>query len=237
MSHHSDEHKNRKLQGTLLIVMLLLFAAVYNRRKIMNWIDPQQEVTVAGPGTARAANPWNKTRADSCLSIVKNGDLVLRSGSDALSTLFKRINTRDKTYSHAGIVFIENGCPFVYHCIGSAADPYALLRRDSLSAYISPATNLGYALYRYKLKPAQILQLQETSLRYFKERRTFDPHFDLKTDNALYCTEFVYKALIETTGDKKYLPVTDASGFSFIAVDNLFSRKDMTLVCKIAYMQ
>lgn len=237
MSHHADEHKNRKLQGALLIAMLLLFAVVYNRRWVMHLIDPRPEVVPEGPGASRAANPWNKTRADSCLTIVKNGDLVLRSGSDELSALFKKVNTRDKTYSHAGLVFIENGCPFVYHCIGSAADPRALLRRDSLSAYISPAGNLGYAVYRYRLKPAQTAQLQQVAIRYFKERRTFDPHFDLQTDSALYCTEFVYKALIETTGDQKYLPVTRASGFSFIAADNLFARKDMTLVCKIAYMQ
>jgi hypothetical protein len=237
MSHHSDEHKNRKLQGTLLIVMLLLFAIVYNRRSIRDLIDPLPRTVLAGPGATRAANPWNRTRADSCLAIVRNGDLVLRSGSDALSALFKKVNTRDKSYSHAGLVFIENGCPFVYHCMGSAADPHALLRRDSLSTYISPASNLGYAIYRYRLKPAQAAQLQQVAIRYFKQRRTFDPHFDLQTDSALYCTEFVYKALIETTGDKKYLPVTDASGFSFVAPDNLFARKDMTLVCKIAYMQ
>ncbi len=235
--NHSQEHKNRKLQGALLIAMLVLFAVVYNRRWIMNRIDPQPVAAIETPGSGRAANPWNKARADSCMRMVKDGDLVLRSGSDALSALFKKVNTKDKSYSHAGIVFIENGYPFVYNSIGSADNPRALLRRDSLAAYVGPAANLGYAIYRYRLRPAQVNKLHDVVIRYFKEKRSFDPHFDLATDSALYCTEFVYKAVIETTGDKQYLPVTKASGFSFVAVDNLFLRKDMTLVCRIAYIQ
>lgn len=233
----NSENKYRKLHGGLLIAMLLLFLVVYNRRWISNTLNPQQAAASAVQPPRRATDPWNRTRADSCIRIVRNGDLVLRSGSDAISALFRKVNTRDKSFSHAGIVFIENGYPFVYNCIGSAAEPNAPLRRDSLYAYISPGDNLGYAVYRYRLRPSQVEKLYDVALRYFKERRSFDPHFDLGTDSALYCTEFVYKAMIETTGDKKYLPLTEAGGFSFVAVDNLFSRKDIALVCKIAYIQ
>src|SRR5690606_28951687 len=119
-----------------------------------------------------------------------------------ISALFKKVNTKDKSFSHAGIVFIENGYPFVYNCIGNANDPEALLKRDSLYAYISPYDNLGFAIYRCGINPTQIQKLHDVSIRYFKEKRKFDPHFDLATDSSLYCTEFVYKAMIETTGDK-----------------------------------
>lgn len=230
-------NKNRKLQGASLIAMLVLFALVYNRRTILNLYDPQPPVTEHTPNTKRAADPWNQRHADSCVKLVKNGDLVLRSGSDAISAMFKKVNRKDKSYSHAGIVFIENGYPFVYNCIGSSQDPEALLRRDSLSKYISPYDNLGYAVYRYALKPIQADRLHDVAIRYFKERRTFDPHFDMSTDTALYCTEFVYKAVIEATGDKNYFPITQTANFSFVSVDNLFLRKDMKLVCKIGYKQ
>lgn len=234
---HLQTNKNRKLEGGLLIAMLLLFVLVFNRGHIMGYIDPKPVPVVNTPGMIRSQNLWNRTHADSCLRIVKDGDLVLRSGSDAISDLFRRVNTRDKTFSHAGIVFIENGYPFVYNCIGSADDPYALLRRDSLSAYIGPESNLGYAVYRYRLRNTQLSRLHDIAVQYFKEKRTFDPRFDLGSDTALYCTEFVYKALREATGDPGYLPVTEASGFSYVSVDNLFQRKDMSLICKIAYKQ
>ena len=234
---HSGENKNRKLHGSLLIGMLVLFLVVYNRRPLLNWYDPQPVTITNSPDALRASNTWNRVHADSCIRIVKNGDLVLRSGSDAISALFKKANTKDKTYSHAGIVFIENGYPFVYNCIGNADDPEALLKRDSLNSYISPYSNTGYAVYRYKLNNGQLQRLHDVAIRYFKERRRFDPHFDLSTDSLLYCTEFVYKAMIDVTKDKKYFSTTQAASFKFVAVDDLFLRKDTRLVCKIGYIQ
>lgn len=234
---HSNENKSWKLQGALLVVMLLLFIAVYNRRALFHSIDPQPPVAENGPGNRRAGSLWNRTHVDSSIHIVKDGDLVLRSGADAISALFKKVNTRDKTYSHAGIVFIENGYPFVYNCIGNASDPYAFIKRDSLNTYIAPYNNTGFALYRFQLDKKQIEQLHDIAVRYYKEKRTFDPHFDLATDSALYCTEFVFKAVGEAAKDKKYFPITQAAHFSYVAADNLFARKDTRLVCKIAYKQ
>jgi hypothetical protein len=231
------QYNYRKLHATLLLAMLLLFAVVYNRRLIFAYVYPQPVAKDNTPNARRAALTWNQVHGDSAISLVRDGDLVLRSGSDAISALFRKVNTKDKSYSHAGVVFIENGYPFVYNCIGSASDPHALLKRDSLKAYIDPYNNLGYAIYRYPLSAGQINKLHTTVIQYFKERRTFDPYFDLHTDSSLYCTEFVYKAVIATTGDKKYFPITRASNFNFIAVDNLFSRKDIRLVCKIGYIQ
>lgn len=230
-------NSNRKLHSSLLIGMLVLFVIAFNRRLIAGWINPQPPSVENTPNAIRAANLWNRIHADSCIKIVKDGDLVVRSGSDAISTLFKRVNARNKTYSHAGIVFIENNYPFVYHCTGSSGNPEALVRRDSLNTFIHPYDNTGYAVYRYNLKNTQTNKLHDIVIRYFKERRRFDPYFDLATDTALYCTEFVYKAVIEATGDKKYFNTTEASNFSYVAVDNLFLRRGIKLICKIGYMQ
>ncbi len=118
----------------MLIAMLAVFLIVYNRKALQNWYAPQPVMADNSPNMRRAANSWNRFHADSCVQIVRDGDLVLRSGSDAISGLFKKVNTRDKTYSHAGIIFIENGYPMVYNLIGSADDPDAVLRRDSFPA-------------------------------------------------------------------------------------------------------
>ena len=230
-------NKNRKLHGALLLAMLCIFLVVYNRKLLLNWYSPQPVVVENTPNMQRAGNSWNRYHADSCVLIVRDGDLVLRSGSDAISGLFKKVNTRDKTYSHAGIVFIENGYPMVYNLIGNADDPEAVLKRDSLAHFIAPHDNTGYGVYRYRLSKIQVDKLHDLAIRYFKERRKFDPHFDLATDSSLYCTEFVYKAMIGVTGDEKYLETTQTANFSFVSVDNLFLKKGIKLICKIVYMQ
>ncbi|KAA5533122.1 hypothetical protein F0919_11245 [Taibaiella lutea] len=233
----SSEHKSRKLQGFLLIAMLLLFGIVFNRKLIESYIYPQPKITSNTSAARRASNSWNKLFVDSSFRLVQDGDLILRTGTDAVSDMFRKANTHDKTYSHAGLVFIENGIPVVYNFMGSAQNPRALMRRDSLNSYITPYSNSGFAVYRFMLSKNEKEQLHDISVKYFKESRKFDPNFNLETDSLLYCTEYIYKALVETTHKEDYFPLTQMADFRFIAVDNLYSRKDMKLICKIGYKQ
>jgi len=167
-----------------------------------------------------------------------DGDLVLRTGTDAVSEMFRKVNTHDKTYSHAGLVFMENGIPVVYNFMGSAEHPHAPMRRDSLNSFIDPYNNSGFAVYRFKLSAKEKEKLHDISIRYFKEGRRFDPNFNLETDSLLYCTEYIYKALNEASGKKDYFPFTEMGDFKFIAIDDLyFHKKDMKLICKIGYKQ
>lgn len=217
--------------------MLLLFGIVFNRNLIESRLHPQKESISNTPALKRASNSWNRLFVDSSFKLVQNGDLILRSGTDAISDMFRKTNTRDRTYSHAGIVFIENGVPIVYNFMGSTKNPHELIRRDSLNAFITPYDNYGFAVYRFDITKTKKEKLHETAIKYFKEGRRFDPNFDIATDSLLYCTEFVYKAMIETTGKKDYFPTTQMADFKFIAVDNLYDRKDMKLICKIGYKQ
>lgn len=228
---------NRKLHKALLITLLLLFLLVYNSTSIFNLINPQAPITVNSPNSIRAENPWNRYHADSCERIVQNGDLIVRAGADAISALFKKANTRDKSYSHAGIVFIENGYPMVYNAIATAEDPHALVSRDSLKNFISPYQNTAYAVYRYKINVREIAKLHEVMKSYYRENREFDPHFDMTTDSLLYCTEFVYKGVAEATGLPNYLSTTRAGEFEYVAVDDLYLKKGIKMICKIVYKQ
>ena len=229
--------KNRKFHSALLISLLVIFFLVFNRRHILNVVDPQPVIIHNSPNMIRAANPWNIAHADSCYSLLQDGDLVLRAGSDAISDLFKRVNSRDKSYSHAGLIFYESGYPMVYNSIGTAENPYAIVQRDSMKNFISPFDNTAYAIYRYKLNKREIGNLHDEMIKYYQEKRRFDPHFDLETDSLLYCTEIVYKGLEAATGQKGYLSTTLAGKFEFVAVDDLFIKSDIKLVCKIVYKQ
>lgn len=230
-------NKRRKLYAALLWTLLFVFLLAYNRTTISNFINPKPKVVVNSPNSLRANNPWNQFHADSSLSIVANGDLVVRAGSDAISLLFIKANSHDKTFSHAGIVFFENGYPMVYNSIASAEEPNAKVSRDSLKSFIDPHSNTAYSIYRYKLNKPEIEQMHQTLMQYYREERRFDPHFDLETDSLLYCSEIIYKALQETTGQKDYLSTTKAGAFEFVAIDNLYQKAGTKLICKIVYKQ
>lgn len=177
----------------------------------------------------------NRTAIDSCIKLLKQGDMVIRSGRDVTSQMFMLFNQKDRTYSHCGIVMMENGYPFIYHAIGGEDNPDAKLRRDSASFWFSTKYNMGLGICRFDLDDSQQKNLKSIVRQYYKERRMFDMNFDLASDERLYCAEFVYKAVNHAAGDKSYLQPVTFFGYSFVAVDNLYKNEHTKLVCQVRY--
>lgn len=183
----------------------------------------------------KANEAYNRAAIDSCIGLLRQGDMVVRSGRDVTSQMFMRFNQKDKTYSHCGIVMIENGYPFVYHAIGGEDNPDAKLRRDSAAFWFSTVYNTGLGIVRFDLNNTAQDSLKKIVRQYYKERRMFDMNFDLGSDERLYCAEFVYKALTRAAGDNTYVKPVTFFGYSFIAVDNLYQNEHAKLVCQVRY--
>ena len=180
-------------------------------------------------------NKWNKHAVDSAISLLKSGDIVLRTGNGAISQMLAQMNQKDKSYSHCGIVIIEQGYPFVYHAIGGEDNPDERLRRDSANRFFSPLNNDGIAIVSYDMDDAATEALKKTVLQYYKARPKFDMKFDLATDDALYCSEFVYKALNKATNNATFITPTHAMGHTFVGIDDLFMNGHARFVCRIKF--
>ena len=173
--------------------------------------------------------------------LLKDGDLVLRNGNEFSSQLIKNFSKTDKTYSHAGLVFFENGYPLVYHILPGDQNPDEKLRKDSLKTFCNPRKNFGFALYRYDLDSIQLARLKKTIHMWYQKGIKFDSLFNLESDDKMYCSEMIRKALqIATDGslvlnstrptkqEADYytnylkLPASYIVRMNFIAIDNLF---------------
>lgn len=183
----------------------------------------------------REDNPANKRAIDSAISLLRDGDLALRTGADVISVMLRQMNLKDKTYSHCGIVMIENGYPFVYHSIGGEDNPDAHLQRDSAAFFFSPVSNERLGIARLDISSAQINHLHHIARRYLTSGVPFDLDFDLATDDKLYCAEFVYKAVQEAIGDTSYFGKSHLLARSYIGVDNLTDRKHAKIICDVQY--
>jgi hypothetical protein len=181
------------------------------------------------------AAAWNKHAIDSATQLLQTGNVLLRMGMGAQSKLLALMNRTDKSYSHCGIVLVENGYPFVYHSIGGEDNPDARLRRDSAKDFLSPEFNTAIAIVHYDLPPENEAELQKTVSRYYRNRPKFDLQFDLTTDDKLYCTEFVYKVLNEVAGDTTYIPSTSLATRKFIGTDNLYTNRHANLVWQVKF--
>ncbi len=180
----------------------------------------------------KAAMYWNRHMADSAISILRSGDVLLRMGMGAQSQMLARMNRGNKDFSHCGIVVVENGYPFVYHCIGGEDNPDARMRRDSASVFLSQQNQLAFGVVRYPLDSAAI---KKQVLGWYHKHPRFDMQFDLATNDKLYCTEMVYKVLTGVAGDMCCIPTDTVMGHRFVGTGNLIANPMAQLVWQVKY--
>ena len=190
---------------------------------------------VAATQRKKEAAAFNASALDSTYGLLQTGDVLLRMGRGPDSYLLAHMNMRDATYSHCGIVIIENGYPFVYHSIGGEDNPDERLRRDSANFFFSPLNNAGIAVVRYKLTAEQVAAVAQKVREYYLARPKFDMQFDLATDDKLYCSEFVYKTFTSALHDTAFITVSNGHRRRFVGIDDLFLNHHAMFIRKVMF--
>lgn len=208
-------------------------------------------VFIAGCNSSKTIPPLTLTHSDSinqqqvsqraytaierCKNMIRQGDMILRTGIDFTSESLRLFSATDKTYSHCGIASIEHDSIFVYHALGGEWNPDEKLRRDRLEVFCSPIDNRGFGVFTFNFSPTQVHALDSVVRSWYARQLTFDMDFDLHTDDKLYCAEFVAKALQLGSGGVISFSTTRINNFEFMAVDNLFLHKNCVEKARIKY--
>ncbi len=186
--------------------------------------------------------------------LLKEGDLVVRLNQDPTSQFIKNFNRQDKSYSHAGIVLFEQGHPFVYHIVNGEENPDEKLRKDSLSQFCDPRKNLAYGIFRYGMDADEIRKLKILIYKWYTKEVQFDPTFNLKTNDKMYCSEMIRKALARVTNKRiliettditttearffsayTHLPFSYTSKLQIVSIDNLYKNPSCFLIKEYNY--
>ncbi len=164
--------------------------------------------------------------------LLQSGDMIFRNGNDEVSRAARRFNRKDTSYSHCGLLFIENDTPFVYHALGGRYNPSQELMRQPLDSFCNPAENNAIAVYRYPLNPAQQAKLRQAVSAYYRSGLKFDLFFNFRSDDKMYCAEFVFKSLNRSVDSALTSYVrTDTIPFG-VTTDDLFLHPDSRLIKK-----
>ena len=174
-------------------------------------------------------------------SLLKEGDLVLRMGTDPCSNIIKNFSRHEKKYSHAGIIVFDNGYPYVWHIINGTDNPGGLLRKDSLFRFCDPLQHQAFGIYRYQLASGELGNIKNLIKIWQAKAIQFDSIFNFKTDDRMYCSEMICKLLAKATGNRiliktnkpttaeatvfaayMHLPVAYTSSLQIVAIDNLY---------------
>ncbi len=168
---------------------------------------------------------------------VKQGDLIMRTGKDFTSEIMRLSSTNDKTYSHCGIASFENDSLFVYHALGGEWNPDEKLRRDAFEIFCNPYENRGIGIFRYNMNNDTEVKFLKIVDSLYKKGVEFDMHFDLTSNDRMYCSEFVYKSVEWATDDKINLPLTTFHNVKFVAPDNLYLNPFCNQVLRLTFQK
>ncbi len=149
-------------------------------------------------------------------SKLKNGDIILRRGYGMDSIVAANFSDKEKRYSHAGVIVIENDKVYVMHSQKSIPKGFDGVVKENLSSYLKQVKI--WAVYRYlDINRSKLIDYMKSIL---KNGVRFDMDFDISTNDKMYCSEFVYKSfnavsnkpIIQATKrfiSKQYVTITD----------------------------
>ena len=172
---------------------------------------------------------------DSIKNIVRDGDLITRTGNDFTSESLRNLNQRNKTYSHCGIASIEHDSIFVYHALGGDFNPDQKIRRDDFEIFAEPYTNKAIGIFRFRVDDSVKHNFVSVAQQFFHAGIMFDMDFDLKTDDRMYCAEFVYKTFIKASSEKLIFNHSHIRQFEFIGVDDIFLHPLCKMQAELVY--
>ena len=153
--------------------------------------------------------------------LIQNGDIITRTGNDYTSESLRSLNRRDKTFSHCGIAYKEGDSVFVYHAIGGEWNPEEKIRKESFFSFVNIQTNNSFGIFSYDSAAYKKKEFFSVVKNWFNEGIKFDMKFDLKTDDRMYCAEFVAKALEKSSHHKILIDRSRIGGFEFIGIDDI----------------
>ncbi|HEY0677938.1 MAG TPA: hypothetical protein VGD17_06620 [Chitinophagaceae bacterium] len=220
-----------------------------------------QEPPPADPGddlgikSARQKLEDNLGMISDARQIIKDGDLVLRTGNDYSSEQIKLFSKNDQTYSHGGIAFHDSGDIYIYHVVPDYFHVKDKVRKEKLDSFCNPSLNIGFGIARYQMDSSEIGKFRAYLDKQYQKQIPFDMIFDLTSDDSMYCSEMIKKGLILATKDRIhiknerfldrskfkmisiYFKMTEKqfAGKEFIPIDNLFVRPDCQVLKRYVY--
>ncbi|CAN5627191.1 hypothetical protein BH11BAC3_BH11BAC3_34330 [soil metagenome] len=202
--------------------------------------------------TKSSVNTDNILSIKKAIPLLRNGDLVTRSDDDFESLSLQNFSTKDRTYSHSGLAFLEGGSFYVYHSMAGTENPDGHFRREPFDSFVSPAKKTGFGIFRYQLSLNEIEALHTLYKKYYEEKTPFDKSFNLISDDSMYCSEIIYKSLKRVTNNRIILPVSVLTNFKpklpglltknihikrfeYIGLDDLYMNSFCKAVVQIHY--
>jgi len=153
---------------------------------------------------------------------LKSGDLIVRQGTGYFSDLFRQMGSRDKKYSHIGIISKEQDSIFVYHIEANEFTGEGFALREQVSSFIKHAKT--YTFFENRMDSIARSTMLNKAREYVQRQVKFDLNFNAQDDDKLYCTELVAKSINYGLDSVYITPTASLKGRLFYGLDDIYSK-------------
>ncbi len=219
-----------RIRWLFCCLIFFQFSCSQKNRELVKWVPSAQDSLLERKLLVTAFINIEKAKP-----LIHSGDIITRTGNDFTSQSLRSLNQRNKTYSHIGIASIENDSVFIYHALGGEWNPDEKIRRDYFPLFADPVNNNEIGIFHLNISEREANRFAIQARDFYKQGITFDMKFDLKTDDKMYCAEFVYKTLNKVFEERLQIPLSHINKFEFVGVDDIFLLPNTKCVEKIKF--
>ena len=153
-------------------------------------------------------------------SLLAEGDVILRYGNGFWSPLCRDVSSREKRFSHAGIVVRDERGFGVVHASGGEFTGSGAVSCEPLGSFLASSTDFSvYRIDRAKVSGKKIAGNAAALIG-----RPFDRAFDLDDGGRrMYCTELVRHA-VNTAAGFAVIGTTSVHGTPLVAPDDCYAH-------------
>lgn len=148
---------------------------------------------------------------------LKVGDLVFRRGYGAWTSFFINASSRERRFSHVGIVSEIGNDVVLIHADADERTGVGCVRTEGWRGFF--ADTLECAVFRFDGDSSVASNVAINAKRRLGVK--FDSAFDMGETNRLYCSEMVRLAINETVGTN-LVSFTKVCGHNVVAIDDLY---------------
>ena len=233
----------------VILFLYFISCASCNSNNVTN-ITPQVKPDTLKKGII------NRTAAlqaiENAKPLLADGELITRSDDDYESLTLQNFLKRDRSFSHCGIVFKEDSTFWVYHIITGAENPGGQVRRDAFDTFVNPSMKTGFGIFKYNLHGKEVEKFHAIFKKNYADKIPFDVTFNFKSDDSLYCSEMIFKALKKASNGKIIIPTSALANFKpkifgfkhnstffkhfeYVGIDDLYLNPFCTELIRVKY--
>ena len=172
------------------------------------------------------------------VAMLRDGDIIIRKGFGFVSNKITELLDEPYNVSHGGIVCNTTALdgPTVIHSVSSTLSDIDGVQSCNIKRFAAESRENSIIVVRFKdtaSHPSRLIASE--AQRYLDAQMPFDNSFDLNDSSEIYCTELVWKILLDNFGHDLYpnkaaitalgfAPLVDTAHFDIVISHNIATK-------------